>query len=257
MIIYKVPLYAGNLKIKKGLEKGPDAVIEAMKNFYLKEDGMLPFKDVKDVTIDNSDISASNDTILKTVDFPSIIIGGDHSMTYSAFKAFSKRYQNPGLLVFDAHFDMVNDFSPPTHEDYLRVLIEEKHIKKENVILVGTRNFHSNEIDFAKKNKLKIYSMKEISMEGKRKTADAVMTAARKFDALYISVDIDVLDPAFAPGTGYTEPGGMSTRMLLYFIHRLRNLKNIYAWDVVEVNPDLDVREITVMAAAKIVSEMC
>ncbi len=257
MKIYKVPLYAGNLKIKKGLEKGPDEIAKAMQGFYLKENGVLPFIETIGLEINNSDITAANDVISRTVDFPSIIIGGDHSMTYSSFKAFSKKFKNPGIIVFDAHLDCENDFSPPTHEDYLRVLIEEKHLKSENTLLVGIRNMHSNELEFAKKNKLKIYSMGEISKEGKRKTADAFMSAARNFDALYVSLDIDVLDPAFAPGTGYIEPGGLSTRQMIYFIQRLKNLKNIYAWDLVEVNPDLDIRGITVSAAAKLVVEMC
>jgi arginase family enzyme len=178
-------------------------------------------------------------------------------MTYSTFRKFASLNRNPGLIVFDAHMDLMNDFSPPTHEDYLRVLIEEKHIKPANIILAGTRSMHHNELEFSRKNKLKVYGMKEISLEGKRRAADAIMSVARKFDALYVSIDIDVLDPAYAPGTGYIEPGGMSTRLLLYFIHRLRNLKNIMAWDIVEVNPDLDSKNLTVMAAAKIATELC
>ena len=82
------------------------------------------------------------------------------------------------------------------------------------------------------------------------------MSVARKFDALYVSVDIDVLDPAFAPGTGYTEPGGLTTRELIYFIQRLKNLKNIQMWDLVEVNPEKDVNNLTVMVAAKLIVEM-
>ena len=98
--------------------------------------------------------------------------------------------------------------------------------------------------------------MSELSGEGMHETADAVMSVMRKFDAVYVSVDIDVLDPAFAPGTGYIEPGGMTTRELLYFIQRLKNLRNIMMWDLVEVNPEKDVNELTVMAAAKILVEM-
>ena len=193
---------------------------------------------------------------MSNLDIPAILVGGDHSMTYSAFKAFSKKHANPGFLVFDAHLDCENDFSPPTHEDYLRVLIEENHLKKENVVVVGLRNIHSNELEFSKKNKLKTFSISEIYQEGRHEIADSFMSVARKFDALYVSVDIDVLDPAFAPGTGYTEPGGLTTRELIYFIQRLKNLKNIQMWDLVEVNPEKDVNNLTVMVAAKLIVEM-
>ncbi|AJF60930.1 TPA: arginase family protein [Candidatus Woesearchaeota archaeon] len=259
MKILKIPLSAGNLKQKKGLEKGPDAVAGEVKNFFLKESEVLPFLDVEDVKINNSNIEEANRQIAKAVsglDMPAILLGGDHSMTYSAFRAFSKKYSNPGLLVFDAHLDCENDFSPPTHEDYLRVLIGEGHLKKENAVVIGVRNMHTNELEFAKKSKLKIFSMPEIYQEGRHVVADSFMSVARKFDALYISVDVDVLDPAFAPGTGYTEPGGLTTRELIYFIQRLKNLKNIQMWDLVEVNPDKDINNITVMAAAKLVVEM-
>ena len=187
MKIIKIPLNAGALSKKQGQEKASKAVIEEIKSFYMKEAGILPFLDYEDVEIDNSNIETANKAISKTVselDIPAILIGGDHSMTYSSFKAFSKKYSNPGLIVFDAHLDCENNFSPPTHEDYLRVLIEEGHVKKENVILIGIRNFHSKELEFAKKNNLKIYDMRELSRDGKREIADAIMSVAKGFDGL-------------------------------------------------------------------------
>ncbi len=259
MRIIQIPLNTGAMKKKKGIEKAPKEIVKHLEEFYLKENGLLPLFDIESYKIDNSNIEDSNNIITKEIsmlDVPSILIGGDHSLTYAAFRGFSKRYKNPGLMVFDAHLDCENDFSPPTHEDYLRALITEGHLKKQNVILAGIRNMHSNELEFAKKNKLKIYDMKELSFDGLRETADAIMSVARTFDALYVSVDIDVLDPAFAPGTGYIEPGGMTTRQLLYFIQRLKNLKNIQIWDLVEVNPDKDINNITVKTATKLIVEM-
>jgi formiminoglutamase len=259
MKLLKVPFNAGALSKKKGLEKAPDAIANELQNFYLKETGVLPFFDIEEIKIDNSNAEQAHKDIYGAVENllgHAILLGGDHSLTYSSFRAFSKKYKNPGLIVFDAHLDCENDFSPPTHEDYLRVLIEEGHLKKENAIAVGIRNIHTNELEFSKKTKLKIYDMKEISSYGKTDLADAIMSVARTFDGLYISIDIDVLDPAFAPGTGYIEPGGMTTRELLYFIHRLKNMKNIGMWDLVEVNPDKDINKMTVMAAAKLIVEM-
>jgi len=259
MKIVKIPIITGALNKKQGLEKGPDAIEKEVKNFFLKENSVLPVLNFEEIKIDNSNIEESNKKIfdyVKELHIPAILLGGDHSLTYPAFKGFSKNHSNPGLLVFDAHLDCENNFSPPTHEDYLRVLIEEKHLKKENVIVIGLRNFHSNEIEFAKKNKVKLYDMKELSNNKINEIADAIMSVCRRFDALYISVDIDVLDPAFAPGTGYIEPGGLTTRQLLYFVQRLKNLKNIKMWDLVEINPEKDINKLTVLTAAKLLVEM-
>ena len=259
MKLIKIPLNAGALSKKKGIEKGPDVIHSKIENFYLKENGVLPFFSVDEVKIDNLNIEKSNLAISKKIqelDIPAIIIGGDHSLTYSSFKEFSKKHKNPGLIIFDAHLDCENNFSPPTHEDFLRVLIEEKHLKPENVAHIGLRNFHSNEIEYAKKSKLKLFDMREITRDGLHDVADAFTAVARTFDAVYVSIDIDVLDPSFAPGTGYIEPGGLTTRQLIYFIQRLKNLKNIELWDLVEVNPSKDISELTITIAAKLLVEM-
>jgi formiminoglutamase len=260
MKLILIPFNGGALSKKNGIEKGSSAVVKHLQSFFLKENGILPFIETEELNVNNSSLEESNEIISRRVhelDAPAIILGGDHSITYSAFKTFSKKYKNPGFIVFDSHLDCENDFSPPTHEDYLRVLIEEGHLKKENTLVVGIRNFHSNETEFAKSKKLKIYDMKELAEDGKNEVAQAIMTAARGFDALYVSVDIDVLDPAFAPGTGYTEPGGMTSRELIYFIQKLKLLKNVMMWDLVEVNPEKDVNEMTAILAAKLIIEMC
>ena len=85
---------------------------------------------------------------------------------------------------------------------------------------------------------------------------DSVMEICRQFNELYLSIDIDVLDPSFAPGTGYLEPGGLSTRELIYFIQRIKLLKNLKRIDLTEVNPEKDINDITVKNAAKIISEL-
>ena len=98
--------------------------------------------------------------------------------------------------------------------------------------------------------------MKEISFEHLREVADSIMSVARHWSKVYMSIDIDVLDPAFAPGTGYQEPGGLTTRQLLYLIHRFKMLRNIGMADIVEVNPDKDVNDVTSKTAAKIAVEL-
>jgi arginase family enzyme len=151
----------------------------------------------------------------------------------------------------------VNNFEPPTHEDYLKVLIEKGVLKKENVIIVGLRNWHKEEYAFLKQNRIKFYSMKEISAEGVREVSEAVMSVAKNFDGLYVSMDIDAVDPSSAPGTGYMEPGGLTSRDMLYFLNRLKLLRNLKMLDLVEINPLKDVNEMTVSLGAKLVAESC
>ena len=81
------------------------------------------------------------------------------------------------------------------------------------------------------------------------------MEKFRKFEELYISIDIDALDPSIAPGTHYTEPNGLQLDQLLYFIRKLKILKNIKKIDLVEVNPDIE-NKITIKTASKIISEL-
>jgi agmatinase len=261
MKLIKIPTING-LGKTNGCEKGPEKIISRLKEFYLNEEGMLPFFDIEDVKIEKNNINETNKNIFekirKSLDESEqlIILGGDHSVTYPCFEALSNKSDNPGLVVFDAHPDCVNNFKPPTHEDYLRVLIEENKLKKENIILVGLRNWHKEEYKFLRDNKIKFFNMKEIANENIHEISESIMTVAKNFDGLYISTDIDVVDPAFAPGTDYSEPGGLTSRELLYFLKRLKLLKNLKIVDLVEINPDVDLNEMTVKLGAKILTEI-
>lgn len=259
MKLIKVPFSGATLNVPKGSETAPDKIVESIKNIFLNELGRKNNFTVEQIPVDNHNIEETNknihDFMTNNDDF-SILIGGDHSITYSSFKAFAENFKNPGLVVFDAHADLENNFNPPTHEDYLKVLIEEGILKSSNVVVVGLRNWHDNEYFYLKNKKLKFFTMKDIFEEGIRETCDTIMFLAKNFGSLYISVDIDVLDPAFAPGTGYKEAGGLTTRELLYFLQRIRKLPNYKMADLVEVNPKLDSSEITVRAGAKIITEL-
>lgn len=260
MKIFKIPYSAGALSKKSGIEQAPDKIVSLLDEFFLSEGYKLPFVEIFEIEIDNYNIEQSHKKIfeaLKNQD-SCIILGGDHSITFSAFKGFSehqnRKNKNNGIIIFDAHPDLMN--SEKTHEDYLRNLIEQGFLKKENIILVGVRNSDKEESDFIIKNKIKNYSMKEISFEGKDQVCDAIMSVARNWHNIYLSIDIDVVDPAFAPGTGYCEPGGLTSRELLYFLQRLKLLNKIKMIDIVEINPEKDSNNMTSKLAAKIVFEV-
>lgn len=252
MIIVKVESSQGSLNKNIGCEKAPDKILESIKEIYLNEKGEEKKYLIKELKLPQNNIEETNE-ILENVE-GDIFLGGDHSITYPLFKSLAKNHKNPGLIIFDAHPDCENNFQPPTHEDFNKVLIENNILKKENLILVGTRNFHKKEMDFIKSNKIKNYSMNKL--ENIHEICDLIMEEANRFDALYLSIDIDVLDPAFAPGTGYPEPGGLTTRQLIYFIQRIKNMKNLKRMDLVEVNPDKDINNLTVKTASKILMEL-
>jgi agmatinase len=246
MIITKVKTSQGCLNANIGCEEGPDSIISELEciNFKLNEAKIIPGNlEETNKNIEN----ASGD----------LFIGGDHSISYSLVKSLVKEKGETGIVVFDAHPDCykTENFSIPTHEDWLMHLIKEKIIDPKNVILVGCRNSDPKESEFIRENKIKVYDINSIS-ENKSNVCDMIMEAALKFKNFYLSLDIDVVDPAFAPGTGYLEVGGLSSRDLIYFVQRLRLLKNLKRIDLVEINPKKDINKITVKLGAKIVKEL-
>jgi len=238
MEIVKVKSSLGTLGKNKGTEKAPDLILKDIKGNFeiieIKEENNLD-------ELQNKLEKIQGD----------IFIGGDHSITYSLFK--SLKGDNRGIIIFDAHPDCDNYTDTPTHEDFLKKLIDEHQVKKENIILIGIRAYWDNEIRFLKDNKIKYYSPEKIFEVGIKEIADIIMEIANDFSDLYISIDIDVLDPAYASGTGHLEPAGLSTLELLYFLRKFKILKNLRRVDLVEVNPEKDINNLTLNIAKKIV----
>jgi len=239
MKIIKIKDSEGSLGKNNGCEKAPDQIIKELEDIWLTED----FK-----KIDYFKDECSKEKIKEGF----VYLGGDHSISYHTIKNLAVRSKNFGLIVFDAHADIYQEFNFPTHGDWLYYLLEEGIIKKENVILLGIRAVTEREVEYLQKNKIKFYTARQLDLD-RDNICNLIMEKAREFSDLYLSIDIDFLDPAFAPGTGYMEPGGASTRDLLYFVQKLKLLKNLKAGDIVEVNPDKDINNMTSKAAAKII----
>ena len=261
--IVKVPSINAMDKTK-GCEKAPDAILQEMDEFYSNESFLNPKFDVTEIKVDLKNLEETNNEIYKQSkklmqeqgeQDKLIFLGGDHSISYSLVKAFFETHENAGLLVLDAHADCMHNFHPATHEDWLRTLIENGNIKAENVLLVGLRNLDEIEISFLNKYKVNSFSCKEIFNEGLQETTHAIMEILRKYKNLYLSLDIDIADPAFAPSVSYAEPGGLTSRELIYFIQKILLLKNLKAADIVEVNA-ADDNGLTTKLAAKIAKEL-
>lgn len=254
MKICQIPFDMGGLGKTLGCRHTPNILIDFLKNIDFNESRKKINFETCAAKIITNDIEGSNKNIYELVkkEKPDIILGGDHSITYQTFKASDC----DGLVILDAHPDMVNNFKPPTHEDYLKVLIEDGLIDPKKVILIGIRNTSEIEYRYLKDKKILYFDMKRIVEDGFPEVVDTVMELVRKFQKPYISLDIDVVDPAFAPGTGYPEPGGLSSRELIYFIKRLGFIKSKKIYDLVEINPDKDLNDITLKLGAKIISEI-
>ena len=257
MNIIKVKSSQGSLGKNNGCELAPDLLIKYLDEMNLNESFTQNYVNVDEVKIVEGNIDETQSNIFNfAMNFSeSFFLGGDHSITYSTFKAFSHKYKNPGILIFDAHPDCEVYTDIASHEDFVRKLIDEEILKKENIIIVGIRSCSQNETKFLKENKIKLYNMKDIYND-LQSVCDELMELCREFDGLYLSIDIDVVDPSFAPGTGYPEVGGLSSRDLIYFIQRIRMLKNLRFIDLVEINPQKDINDITLRLGAKIISEL-
>jgi agmatinase len=173
-----------------------------------------------------------------------ITIGGDHSISFPLIKAFSKQHKNPALIYLDAHLDCEDDFIPPTHESILRAVIKQKLIPAENILVIGVRNWTKIEQAFVGKNKLNVIFGCDLE-----KSITAVKNFCKAHKNIYLSLDIDVIDPAFAPGTGWPEPAGFSSKEILSL---LKSVSNIRAFDVMEVSPKSDLNNSTSRLATRI-----
>ncbi|MFB0508458.1 MAG: agmatinase [Thermodesulfobacteriota bacterium] len=177
-------------------------------------------------------------------DFHPIVLGGDHSITYPVIRAFGKRFNDLNILLFDAHPDLYAELDGDrySHACPFARIMEEKLITR--LVQVGIRTMNDHQRSQAEKFGVEVIEMRQLD--------DTLMLT---FDfPLYISFDMDVLDPAFAPGVSHHEPGGLSTRQVINIIHSL-NAKVVGA-DIVELNPGRDPLGITAMTAAKIVKEI-
>jgi len=177
-----------------------------------------------------------------------LILGGEHSITLGTYTSFPKE---TGYVVFDAHYDLRDEYADIklSHASYLRRIVEERG--PENILHVGARAFVKEELEFLKENNIKTISDKEIREgKGPQLLKDHVST----FDSIYSSFDLDVLDPAFAPGVGNPEAVGITSRELFDLIHSFEETK-VIGVDIMELNPYHDDGS-TASLAAKIMSTM-
>jgi agmatinase len=244
---------------KPGCRFGPDAIRDAFNNIEI----FHPELQVDLETVNIEDLGNTKLTVVASEMLDMIrkitrelveknrqlfILGGEHLITYGTYMSFPKE---TGYVVFDAHYDLRDEYADIklSHASYLRRIVEERG--SDNILHVGARAFVKEELAFLKENNIKTISDKEIRQgKGPQILKDHIST----FDKLYTSFDLDVLDPAFAPGVGNPEAVGISSRELFDMIYSLEN-KKVGGVDIVELNPTYD-NGSTASLAAKIMSTL-
>jgi len=189
-----------------------------------------------------------------------ITLGGDHSITIPVVRELSRRINGPlGYLHLDAHLDLMNAFEglDHSHACTARRVLELPNVAPEHTAFLGIRSWLDDEVAFLDATPLiHVESAATIANDGIAAVLSRTLPIFKDVDAVYITVDIDVLDPAYAPGTGTPEAGGLSTRDLLEIMESVFETLPVRALDLVEVCPRLDPSDITTFAAIKLLYEV-
>ncbi len=187
-----------------------------------------------------------------------LFLGGDHLITYFSLHALTQLSKaNWALIYLDSHPDLEEEYEGDRymHGSVVKRLVEETNLRPQSVVEVGIRSFLPPERKFADDVGIRIMSTVEFERLEARGAAKRVLELLpNDVDRIYLSIDLDILDPAYAPGLGYPEPGGISTRSLIDFIYGLKELE-IVAFDVVELCPQYDSSSITAIGVGKIILE--
>lgn len=261
MIIVKVPGINGLGKTKDCRNAG-NAVLKSLDEIYSNEKGKIVDKnqlDLEEIHVDNENLEEQEKLIYENAlelfekQEKVIFLGGDHSISFSTGKAFldfcREKEKEAYLIVFDAHADSCIPGKNPTHEEWLNALIE-SGFNPRNILLVGARNIWKEELEFLSKNKIKRINIDDLN-NNLEEITDVIMEFSDGKE-LYVSFDIDVLDSAFIDSS-YPEPGGLTSRQAIYIVSRISRIKNLKAFDIVEV---FENDEKTVKLAGKLLAEL-
>ncbi len=221
---------SSNSSTENGIELGAESLLDAG-DLSLPPDGAFPA------------IESAVGELLDRGQRP-VCLGGDHSITYPIVRAFAKRFADLTIVHFDAHPDLYDEFQGNRHSHacpFARIM--EAGLAK-RLIQLGIRTMVAHQRKQAARFGVEVVEMRDLRALNKLKLAGPV----------YVSFDIDVLDPAFAPGVSHREPGGMSVREAISHIHAITG--DIVGADLVEYNSKQDVSQLTAMVCAKILKEI-
>ena len=180
-----------------------------------------------------------------------VVIGGEHTITLGVIRSLG---ENVALVSFDAHLDLRNEYMGLTtsHATFMRRINEQVNLHK--ILEIGTRAVCKEELDYAKKSGTQFLTVQQIRRDGVKKTTKKIDTLLADCERIYLTIDMDVLDPAFAPAVQNSEPDGLDMPMFLDLLGKVCDHR-IVAFDLVEVAPHYD-KGITAIQAAKTIFEV-
>jgi agmatinase len=270
--------YDGSVTHERGAAEAPQMLREVSHDRWPLTENLVDLKglslrDFGDVKVDNDDPAATQRAVAAAVSpiveagvIP-LVLGGDHSITSAVVAAFRFK-EELGIVWMDAHPDLMDTYkglkgreeSKWNHACPLRRILELPNISPEDLLLLGVRDFIPEELRFIRKQEIEVIYARELNRAMPEAVAERIRRKFADVPEVYISFDIDILDPAYAPGTGVPVPGGISTRSLYDLIYCLfddlrssGNLPRIAGFDLVEIAPPLDVGRITSFAGMGII----
>ena len=268
IVVFGIP-FDGSVSFRSGAADAPDALRQITYTISPTTEDFRSFADLKlkdaGNIIGNSrdDIFAAARTL--TAELVSagtffIMIGGDHSVTIPVHQGIDQAVDAPfGIIHIDAHFDLCDDQDGDrySHGSTERRALELNHVRGiEDIFFLGIRSIESDELDFFNTRPVQVVSAKEIAVDGPAKAIGRLKRQLGHLSRIYLTIDIDCLDPAYAPGTGTPQFGGLTARELLTLLEGIFDLP-VIGMDIVEVAPRLDDSLTSVFAARKLITEVC
>jgi len=224
----------GNIPIEKeDIEKNLNAIKQFVRKIYQKNEKVIP-----------------------------VMIGGDHFCSYPVIKIVGDIFNEKdefGVLLFDAHLDFYQEWDKGvySHATVSHRVYDLDYMNNKNLLIVGVRDIDIPELEIAESEKIKYLSAYQL-IEGLDNYIENIISFYKKsgIKSLYVSIDIDTLDPSIAPGTGFAMPGGLTYRELWKILKNISKNFNIIGFDLVEVAPNLDLENnMTCNLAAKLIIE--
>jgi len=252
---------------RTGARFGPNAIRQASLNIetYSFRTGI----DAEDLKLhDLGDLHISTDTektlertalvikdLLETGKTP-VTIGGEHTITLGVMKGLGEKASKTAIVSFDAHLDLRNEYMglKLSHTTFMRRINEK--VKPSKIIEVGTRAVCKEELEYAKKVGIEFFTAQQIRKEGIQRTAEQLSEKLSRYKNVYLSIDMDVLDPAYVPAVQNPESDGIETHALLDILYGICD-KRVIAFDVVEIAPNYDQGISTIQGAKTIFEILC
>jgi len=258
-VIVGIPDESQSHALRKGTEEAPFKIRQiSNQRDSFERDGKIslgrPFqgseKKVHDIgNINRSQIENIYDKISASSKIP-ISIGGDHSITRQIINALAKRYEKISLVYFDAHPDFVSSTT-----NYYGSVVNDvlSNIEIASSVQIGIRTPEQEELDNIKKYNLEVITPFDIQKHGIKLVTNSVLH--RLGDKVYVSFDMDCIDPAYAPGVSVPVPMGLNSTDAVYLLKEIVK-KGIIGMDIMEVCPSFDVKDRTSHLASRIISEV-